>query len=199
MLRTARERGLSGLAITDHDRWGSYAEAAHIESNEPDPLLLITGIEITTFQLTRGGFHIPHILVLNMLTTELHKFLRRHPYPLLASTQQTLEWVRQFPQAIAIAAHPRPFGDKTSLSFAEIEQYRHLLDAMEVYNDKAGADDEIRWQFATRLGLPMTGGSDAHRALNVGNMATEVSDDIKTATDVVNAIREHRCRPVQLR
>lgn len=205
IIATARQRNLRGFALSDHDRWRGYLEAKHHLQQEslssPDPLMFLTGVEITTFQLTRQGVHFPHIVVLNMVESELAAFLRwrMYRYPFIASTQHTLEWVQRHPQALAIAAHPLPFGGVTSLSFAEVEHYAPLLGAMEVINGKSPLENRARAVLARSLGLPMIGSSDAHRASDVGNAATNLPDSVRTPHDVVQAIRNGECEPIKLR
>ena len=73
-----------------------------------------------------------------------------------------------------------------------------LIDAVEVWNGNWTAPRYVDTaaRLADTLGLPATGGSDAHRVERVGRCATEVEGDVGSTADVVAAIKAGAVWPV---
>ena len=71
------------------------------------------------------------------------------------------------------------------------------VDAVEVLNGKVTEKEN---DFASRvtdgLGLPGTGGSDAHEVAEVGMYATEFYAEIKNEQDLIAALKDGACSPV---
>ncbi|MFH1123256.1 MAG: PHP-associated domain-containing protein, partial [Pseudomonadota bacterium] len=74
------------------------------------------------------------------------------------------------------------------------------VDAIEALNSKV-TEKENRFSFevAECLGLPATGGSDAHEVSEVGIFATRFSRNIRNEADLVEALRSGNCSPVAFR
>ena len=53
--------------------------------------------------------------------------------------------------------------------------------------------------FTTSLGLPATGGSDAHEVYEVGQYITRFSNPIKDEKDLINALRSGNYSPAAFR
>lgn len=157
MIAAAKAKGLSGIAITDHDtcKGVEYLQNKGLirEDGEPvDGFLIIPGVEVST----RDG----HLLCLGT----------------------TLPWMKGKPAAavveaihehggIAIAAHP--FDQFRSgiaaeildeLDLAAIETFNAAV-SMRRFNHHAAA-------YAARRNLPCTAASDAHHASAVGISST---------------------------
>lgn len=73
-----------------------------------------------------------------------------------------------------------------------------LVDAVEGLNGGCLAgQNRLARSVAAVLGLPIVGASDAHDLNHVGYFATEFSDTIGSEAELIAAIREGRCRPVE--
>jgi len=166
-----RAAGLDGFAITNHDTLDGVAEA----KEKAGKLILIPGMEITA----KGG----HILALHV----------SKPIPSGLSLFKTVKRI-QDQGAIAIFAHPYAIL-RTWMGRGEIEAGG--FDAIEVAN---GAQFPygcmVRWNtaLADRLGLPKTGGSDAHSPEMVGLAYTVVETNSTEVEDVISSIKRGRTR-----
>ena len=77
--------------------------------------------------------------------------------------------------------------------------FKHV-DAVEVLNSKV-TEDENRFaaDVASGLGLPTTGGSDAHEVSEVGIYATRFKGEINSEKDLIAALQRGECKPVACR
>ena len=77
--------------------------------------------------------------------------------------------------------------------------FKHV-DAVEVLNSKV-TEDENRFagDVASGLGLPTTGGSDAHEVSEVGIYATRFKGEINSEKDLIAALQGGECEPVACR
>jgi len=168
ILEAAVERGLDGIAITDHDTLeGSFLAEEIVRDKELD-LLVIPGVEVSTSD--------GHLLALG--TRELPPGGR--------SAEETIEFIHQR-GGIAIVSHPYHLFRHAMYRIPD-------CDAVEVYNSKYIVGIANWWarRKAERLGLPMVAGSDAHMAKTVGLGVTVVEVQGEDVTDVLEAIREGR-------
>lgn len=171
IIEVAREKHLDGIAITDHE---TITASAYASSLAPD-LLIIPGVEIETDE--------GHILVLGV----------RNPPTKGLSAVEVAEYTRKN-GGIIIVPHPNiPF---ISMKEEVIKQVKP--DAIETHNAKT----PLFWHYekkniklANRLGLPKTGGSDAHSHQTVGDMYTVVDVDSRTVEAVLEAIRRGKTQP----
>lgn len=158
----SKAQGLDGVAITDHDTTKGFREFRRIEN-----LLIIPGAEITTDQ--------GHVLAINV-TASIRNGL---------SFMETIDQIH-CAGGVAISAHP------TTLLRATSEQkLRQGFDAMEVINSSAvpfSLSVFRNRRIATMLGLPQTGGSDAHYGPEVGMAYTQVEAEADV-DEVVETIR----------
>lgn len=164
ILRTARLRGLDGLAITDHGTLGGYREALSIESG----LLILPGYEVET----DAG----HVLVLGLE--------RLPPRALWMRYERLVGWVGD-QGGLSVLAHP------AAGRFRSGRWYLTRPDAVEVFNASYPSDHFVRRgrRLADVLGLPAVGGSDAHHHLMVGDAYTVVEVDEPVVHEVLEAIR----------
>ncbi len=171
ILAHARTRGLDGICITDHN----LMDIRHVlaEGVQPDGLCVIFGMEYSTPQgdfLIFGPFE--------KITPEL-------------PADQLLRHVQEC-GGLAVAAHPfrkaRPVDERL------IRQ--GLCGAIESCNgrntplENAAAD-----QWRQRCGLTACGGSDAHTLPELGACATRFCVPIQTRADLIQALKQGRCRP----
>ncbi len=148
----ARRRGLSAVAITDHN---SIQGALRLQQ-ETD-LLIIVGEEIRTSQGEIIGL-----------------FLQEHIPPGL-SPRETVRLIRE-QNGIVCIPHPVDRFRGSALQPAALEEIHPEVDAIEVFNarNSFGADNRLARGLAERYGLLATGGSDAHHPSEIGRAYVEM-------------------------
>lgn len=171
LLEQAAAVGLDAIAVTDHDElWASF-EAVEL-AHEYD-LVAIPGAEISSAD--------GHVLALGI--EEL--------IPAGLSFEETVQRIREDG---GLAVVPHPFQESRSGVLANISKDElATADAIEVYNSRL-LTGRSNWQakrFATRRGLPMTAGSDAHICEMVGQAVTKV-DAEPTVEAILDEIRQGR-------
>lgn len=144
VVRLASERGLDFLAITDHNSTSAQRE---LESLDNPGLVLIRGIEVTTF---RGHFNVWGI-------DDWVDFRVTRPQEMDAA----IEYARMR-GAVVVCNHPKPFGP--AWEYPRVENYH----AIEVWNGPWAIRNQASLDFWTgRLAqgkrIIATGGSDWHR------------------------------------
>lgn len=169
IVKTARARGIDGVAITDHNAVEGARKAW--EYGRANGILVIRGTEVST----EDG----HVLAYGVA----ERLPRDRP------SQETVEAVLAL-GGVPVAAHPYRFwsglGEEATLgaSFAayEVRNARTLRRG----NERASA-------LAASKGLGGTGGSDAHFLDEVGRAVTVV-EGVGTEAEVLEAIRAGRAR-----
>lgn len=167
VVRAAVSRGLTHLAITDHDRIDGALEAREIASRtgagEPGRLVVIVGEEIRTAD---GDL--------------IALFLDRAVQPGM-SASETVAAVRE---QGGLAGIPHPFDRfrGTVVRSAGMREIVPLVDWIETHNARlVGRGNEQAAEFATEHGLPGVAVSDAHTVLEVGVAYTVLAGDPSTA------------------
>ncbi len=166
VLKIAKLKGLNGLAITDHNSLKGYFEAKLYDSS----LLVIPGYEVDT----DAG----HVLVLGLefLPSETERICY----------ESLIEWVRRV-NGLIILAHP-------AAGRASINRWMHCKpDAIEVLNalyPLYGYFVRRSLNIASKLGIPMIGGSDAHYPQSVGDSYTIVKLDSLSFEDLIEAFKK---------
>ena len=163
VLKAALEKGLDGVAITDHDTMeGAFLARKLVEENGLD-LLVIPGVEVSTSQ--------GHLLALG---------IEKLP-PSKQSPEETIDFVHQ-QGGIAIVSHPYHVFRHAMYRIPD-------CDAVEVYNSKHIFGIANAWarRQALKRGLPMVAGSDAHMMGTVGLGVTII--ETENGGDVLEAIR----------
>ena len=102
--------------------------------------------------------------------------------------------------AFSILAHPfrgfKVFGmSDLSMSVDQASKKKALsfVDAVEIRNGKVSPrDNEMAEKVAERLGLPGTGGSDAHNVDELGRCITVFEKEIKDEADLIAELRSGR-------
>lgn len=153
LIEHAREKGLDGLAITDHNTIDGAREVFDIVRDEQMELSVIIGEEIST---DRGEV--------------LAYFLNREIEP--GSFVEVLTEIRQ---AGGISAIPHPF-ERMRKGFRGVETVMGDVDAIEVLNSRCLFNRKA-FDLCLAHKKPMIGGSDAHFYREVGRAWTEISDD----------------------
>ncbi|HJZ89906.1 MAG TPA: PHP domain-containing protein [Gemmataceae bacterium] len=176
LVRRACEISLDGVVITEHDRLWPEDELEELRQAAPG-LVVLGGVEISG----RNG---------DMLcygVTDLSGLGRGTPWGDLCR-----EVVRQ--GGAAVAAHPYRWGQDFD---ALIRDERPQLAGLEMMSNNM--DMDLRKRTAAFLernaGLATLGNSDAHEIEVVGHCYTEFDADIRTAADLVAAIKNRRGYP----
>ncbi|MDK2982145.1 MAG: hypothetical protein PWQ55_2492 [Chloroflexota bacterium] len=165
LIRTAHERGLGRLAITDHNRI-----TCALKAKDMDPELIVVGEEI----LTSGG--------------ELLAYYLSEEVPARLSPMETIERLKKQGAFIAI---PHPFDIRRHGWKMEtlLELLPHV-DALEVFNARClrGSLNERALAFAQEKGMRMQAGSDAHSLVELGLATVELPafdnpDELRAALD----------------
>jgi predicted metal-dependent phosphoesterase TrpH len=147
--RAAAWRGLTHLAVTDHDRIDGALRA---RDAAPPELTIIVGEEVKT---TDG---------------DLIAVFLRDVVPSGLSAAETIAAIREQGGLVGVP-HPfdrlRGFGRRSG---AQLESIAHLVDWVEAYNARVigGSANEKAALFAREHNLPGVGASDSHTVLEVG-------------------------------
>src|SRR5438046_1408936 len=149
MLRRARERGLDGIVITEHDWLWTEPELEELRARAPEGLVVLAGVEVSAAQghfLAYGvsnPFAVPRGIGVSELCREVHR-----------------------QGGAVVAAHPFRWGQP----FEEIlRREQPELDGLELLTGNMDADCRRRAALVReRLGLAGLGSSDAHDAARLG-------------------------------
>jgi len=189
LIVTAKEAGLDGVCLTEHDFFWEPETAAELAKRHS--FLVIPGIEVNT----EDG----HIVVfgLDRFVYGMHR---------MAELAQMAEAAG----AVMIAAHPHrrqlPFdlrhdGDWSSaLERAVANPAYAAVHAIETYNGR-GTDRENAFsaEVCARLDLPAVAASDAHDRKDIGSCATEFQREITGLSSLIEELKAGRFRRVVLR
>ncbi|RLI95721.1 MAG: metal-dependent phosphoesterase [Candidatus Altiarchaeales archaeon] len=152
MVKYAKKIGLDGIAITDHNEIKGSLNAMKYAS---DDFKVIPGIEVSA----KEG----HIICLGI----------EEVFETYTPADEVIERVHEL-GGVAIAAHPydrfrRGVGDLI---------FKLDFDAVELYNGHTLLTYKSTKDIIEKIELPVTGGSDAHIAEDIGCVFIEVDDDI---------------------
>lgn len=168
VVRAAAGRGLTHLAITDHDR---IEGALRARDAAPDGLTVIVGEEVRT---TDGDL--------------IALFLERAVAP-GRPARDTIDEVRAQGGLVGI---PHPFDRfrGSMLKDPRLEALAGLVDWVEGYNARvmAGGGNEKAAAFAREAGLPGVAVSDAHSVVEVGVAYSILEGDISSPEGLLNAL-----------
>lgn len=144
ILKTAVEKKIDVISITDHDTIDGSLSAIEFVSTEKLPLIVIPGIEIST----RSG----HLLAYGILK-DVESGL---------DMRETCEIVKR-EGGITVLAHPFDFLRKGSMKVGNFK----FVDCVEIFNAKSYFNFLAK-RYAKRFSKTGIGGSDAHTADQVG-------------------------------
>jgi hypothetical protein len=174
MVAEARERGLHGFAITDHNTSAcvDYFEQhgyLNKEGTPVDGLLIIPGQEITTAE--------GHLLALGVSMPDNLKGIA------------AIEAVRLIHEAGGLAIPPHPY-DFFRAGIREPVLQTLDIDAIEVFNAATTLKryNKHAFQYAQERGLPMTAASDAHDSAALGTAYSILEADEFSVRGVMQAI-----------
>lgn len=168
IIREAKNRGLAGLAITDHN-----SIKFHQNRHTDDQLIIVPGVEIST----KSG----HIIGLGIKET-IQKYL---------TVEETIEKINDL-NGLPIASHPFDFTrrgiGKKIYGLKEIAvETMNGASPFNSFNVKAQ-----KW--AEKAKLPVTGGSDSHRVKDIGMAYTILEQEITTLDELIELIRKRKTK-----
>ncbi len=164
LMALARERGLDGVVLTEHDRLWPWEGAARLAD---DDFIVLAGVEVTT--------ELGHVLVYGLPSLEagLHR-------------ASALRAACDAAKALMFLAHPARNGAVA----VGPEELATLFDGVEGINGSDGAMQSQASSGASSLcRLPPIGGSDTHAAHEVALAATEFEAEIRSVADLLRALR----------
>ena len=167
VVRAAAERGLTHLAITDHDRIDGALEARDLA---PDELQVIVGEEIGT---TDGD------LIAAFITEAIPPGL---------SLAVAIAVVREQGGLVGL---PHPFDRfrGSLLRDGSMSTLASQVDWVEIHNARAiGKGNALAVEFAQAEGLPGVAVSDAHSTMEIGVAYSVVDGDPSTPTGLLEAL-----------
>ncbi len=171
-MRAAVSRGLTHLAITDHDRIEGALEAQSIAASDAPALTVIVGQEIRT----RAG--------------DLIGVFLREAIPVGLPPAEAIAAVREQGGLVG-AAHPFDrFRGSVGRDATSIEDFAGSLDWVEAWNARliVGDGNTRAAELAQRHGIAGVAVSDAHTTLEVGVAATILQGDPSTAAGLRAAL-----------
>ena len=168
VVRAAATRGLTHLAITDHDRIDGALKA---RDAAPAELTVIVGEEVRT----ADG---------DLIALFLTEAVEPHQ-----PARETIEAVRAQGGLVGI---PHPFDRfrGSMLKDPRLEAMAQLVDWVEAHNARVvgGTGNERAQQFAREMGLPGVAVSDAHSVLEVGVAYTALDSDPSSPEGLLAAL-----------
>jgi predicted metal-dependent phosphoesterase TrpH len=172
VVRTAAARGLTHLAITDHDRIDGALEARDLAASAAPELSVIVGEEIRTAEGDLIGI-----------------FLERTVPPGLPAAD-TIALVRDQGGLVGI---PHPFDrfrgsllrDPRLVSLASAVDWVEGHNARVIFRD----GNRLAAEFATQHGLPRVAVSDAHATVEIGVAYTVLGGDPSSPAGMLAALR----------
>ena len=176
VMRAAAARGLTHLAITDHDRIDAALRA---RDTAPDELTVIVGEEVKT----ADG---------DLIAIFIEKLV-----PPGLSAVETIAAIREQGGLVGVP-HPfdrlRGYGRKSGADLAEIASQ---VDWVEAYNARVigNSANEQASLFARQNGLPGLCASDSHTVLEVGVSSNSVPGDPSTPAGLLAALADVQMNP----
>ena len=161
-----RQRGLDGVAITDHDRFSNK----HVEG-----VIIIPGIEVST----REG----HLLGLGYVG-DISPGL---------SVDETVRIIHNR-GGLAILAHPYDVI-RGGIRPAQVTERLDGIESINSKAQPYRLSKYLAEKASKRLGIPTFGGSDSHIPETIGDAYTLIESRSKSIDDILNALREGKVKP----
>jgi hypothetical protein len=182
IVQRCRDAGIDGVALTEHRTWNPAGAAEEFGA---------AGVVVLPArELTCAGAHVLFFTTdLDLLTT----------LPLAVGPGDPV-WRRD--DVATVWAHPAAVGGSSAYpvfppsppdGMAQWCRGVELLNGRHLHFEQAVS---AAAQTAAALGLPTTGGSDAHRPADIGRCATHIETEGRDAASIVAAMRAGKMRPV---
>ena len=182
IVKSLKNRGLQGVAITDHNTIEGALKALKIK---PKDFIVIPGIEISTAD--------GHMLALNV----------KENFPRNLSVEETVEMILD---KGGMPLVPHLFRKMSGIKKEKLETIYKKIPAMEVFNGCSLPKTNIKTaKVAKEFNLGGTGGSDAHDSLYAGYAYTIIEstdmsiDSILSEINKKNTWGEGATMPIQYR
>ncbi|MDM8524479.1 PHP domain-containing protein [Desulfococcaceae bacterium HSG8] len=188
LITEAKRISLDGICLADHNYVWPVSRVEDLIQKHGFPVF--RGNEVTTDQ--------GHMLVFG-----LEKEIRSGGLVKIEELREAVEEADGF----MIVAHPfrgfLTFGvGQLGLTVEKAMErpFFKYVDAIEVMNGKVTEKENgFASEVSAALGLPVTGGSDAHEVSEVGLYATRFPDSIKNENDLLNALKSGKGSPLAFR
>ncbi len=163
IVKTAHKRGLSGVAVTDHNTIQGGLKAKEYET---DDLKVIIGSEIET---DRG----------EVIGLFLSEEIKSNTFP---------EVVQEIKDQNGLVIIPHPFDKIRGNGIKPTSEDVPLVDCVEVYNSRCLLERYNRqaYEFAQANELNVSAGSDAHFAKEIGKAGIIVNSQITSPHELLN-------------
>ncbi|UCF85653.1 MAG: CehA/McbA family metallohydrolase [Desulfobacteraceae bacterium] len=184
LLRRAKKIGLDGIALTEHGiRWpDKKVEALRVRAKITD-LVIVIGQEISCFE---NGKMEGHFLVFGFRES-------------MGSNIPARELIKKVhgEGGIVIPAHPFKRSRMGDDYYGVGDRIYGLdIDAIELYHPEHDKEAILKVQEVSRkMGVPLTGGSDAHGLSEIGSYTTLFEDEVLGDRQFIEAIRAGRIAP----
>jgi predicted metal-dependent phosphoesterase TrpH len=159
IVKTAKNKGLSGVAITDHNTVKGGIEAKKFET---DDFKVIIGSEIMT----------PYGEIMGLFINDDIK------------SREPLQVMEEIKDQGGIVVIPHPCDSIRKSSFTPKEEHVNLIDNIEIFNSRCINQkfNDNAQKIASKFELGSIAGSDAHFKNEIGNAGIKTNnDDIRTA------------------
>jgi predicted metal-dependent phosphoesterase TrpH len=173
LVQLARERGLTHLAITDHETLDGVRRAGEVDT---------AGVTVIIGQEARST------------EGDMIALFIEQPVPSGLTPEQTAQEIRAQGGLVGLP-HPfdttRPSIGRGAVRFQELSRLALLADYVEVHNGRVRDPraNELAADLARDFGLPAVAVSDAHTEPEVGWCATVVNGPLHSAAQLLAALR----------
>lgn len=175
LLTLAKVAGLDGVCLTEHNAVWNKDEAAALAER----------FQIAVFRGMEVGTAFGHVLVFGL----------EHYTDDMMHLDYLRDAVREAKGAMVLA-HPHRHGE-WPFPFDQLPQWFHGIETLN--GSDANDANSYLVSMAAQIGLPGTGGSDAHSRGSIGSCATQFEHRLASDADLVRELRAQRCSAVRLR
>lgn len=175
----SKELGLSGIAITDHNKLWQEEEINELKKRTDDELLILCGVEIDS----PDG----HLLIYGY----------NEPLDKDLSTPEIISEVHS-KGGVIIMPHPFRNGNNIKEPTEDLKEKFNYFDGIEILNgNQSKLENTHGLKIYDDLNITSMGGSDAHSYDMIGKYATWFYNNINNEADFVKEIKAGRCRPIE--
>ncbi len=166
ILKAAAARDLHGISVTDHNTLRGSRRASELAKG--DEMIVVRGVEISSVE--------GHILAYGL----------DDDVPQGLTARETVERIVDL-GGLAVAAHPYRLWSGLKEKVIRESDFQ----AVEFPNARSVRGHNQRAEgLAHELGLPATGGSDAHRLADLGRALLLVPEGLESEEDVLSALHK---------